>query len=79
MAATTNPFNLPLTFNQVFELVKQLPTDQKNKLIKVLQKGNAVNESIPEAHKTLVRERIKNSKANELLDWNKVQNDFDGI
>lgn len=31
---------------------------------------------IPEQHKALVRARIKNSKREELLDWDKVQDDF---
>ena len=34
---------------------------------------------IPEEHKILVRERIKNSKEGDLLDWEKVKNEFDGI
>jgi hypothetical protein len=35
--------------------------------------------TIPEEHKKLVRSRIKNSKASELLDWDKEKNNFDGI
>ena len=35
--------------------------------------------TIPEKHKVLVRERIKNSKNADLLDWEKVKDDFDGI
>lgn len=31
---------------------------------------------IPEKHKLLVRERIKHTKTNELLDWDKVQKEF---
>lgn len=34
---------------------------------------------IPEEHKNLVRERIKNSKEEDLLDWDQVKDDFDGI
>lgn len=79
MSTTANAFNLPLSFDQVFELVKQLPMEQKKKLVKVLQKESSINEDIPEQHKTLVRERIKNSKASELLDWDNVKDDFDGI
>lgn len=37
------------------------------------------NIDIPEEHKNLVRERIKNSKEDELLDWDKVKDEFDGI
>lgn len=35
--------------------------------------------TIPEEHKKLVRERIKNSKNSDLLDWEKVKDDFGGI
>jgi hypothetical protein len=34
---------------------------------------------IPEEHINLVRERINDSKENELLDWDTVKNEFDGI
>jgi hypothetical protein len=78
MATTANQLHLPLSFNQLFELVKQLPADQKKKLIKVLEKENTT-EDIPEQHKVLVRARIKKSKADNLLDWDNVKNDFDGI
>lgn len=79
MSTTANQLHLPLSFNQLFELVKQLPSEQKKKLIKVLQKENIANDDIPGQHKALVRERIKNSKASELLDWDNVKDDFDGI
>ncbi len=61
-------------------------TDQLNalkavvKALKVkfeLKKENL--QTIPEKHKNIVRERIKNSKASKLLDWDLVKNDFDGI
>ena len=38
----SNYINIPLTFNQLFDLVKQLPVEQKKKLFKVLQKDDAV-------------------------------------
>jgi len=79
MSTTANQLHLPLSFNQLFELVKQLPSEQKKKLIKVLQKENIATEDIPEQHKALVRERIKNSKDSELLDWDTIKDDFDGI
>lgn len=31
---------------------------------------------IPEQHKALIRSRIKNSKKENLLDWDKVKDDF---
>jgi hypothetical protein len=36
-------------------------------------------EKIPDAHKKLVRERIKKSKDKELLDWDVIKNEFNGI
>ncbi len=36
-------------------------------------------DEIPEAHKKLVRDRIKKSKESTLLDWDSVKNDFNGI
>lgn len=48
--------------------VKKIETDEE-----------PTKELIPEAHKAIVRQRIKNSKADELLDWDTVKNDFDGI
>jgi hypothetical protein len=79
MSTSANQLHLPLSFNQLFDLVKQLPMEQKKKLIKVLEKDNTTNDDIPEQHKALVRERIKNSKAANLLDWDNVKDDFDGI
>ena len=61
-------------------------TDQLNalkavvKALKVkfeLRKENPYD--IPEEHKTIVRERIKNSKASDLLDWETEKDNFDGI
>ncbi len=37
---------------------------------------NEIIMDIPEKHKILVRERIKKTKPNEMLDWDKVQNNF---
>ena len=31
---------------------------------------------IPEKHKSLVKERMKNTKPDELLDWDEVKNNF---
>ena len=45
----------------------------------VKQVENELVFDIPEEHKAQVRERIKNSKDSELLDWNNVKDSFDGI
>ena len=36
-------------------------------------------EKIPDEHKKIVRERIKKSKDNELLDWDIIKNEFNVI
>jgi hypothetical protein len=35
--------------------------------------------SIPIEHQTLVLDRIKHTKEEELLDWDSIKDDFDGI
>ena len=72
----TTSLNTSVNFKKVYLLVQQLPLDQKKKLFKVL---GDVNFPIPEEHKALVRKRIKNSKSTELLDWDKIKDDFEGI
>lgn len=58
---------LPLDFDQVFELVKQLPKNEKKQLADMLLKEDDSDE-IPEDQKQLVRERIKKYTQNpELL------------
>lgn len=52
--------NIPLSFEQVLEIVKQLSPSEKQQLSEVLwTEQNINNISIPEEHKQIVRERIK--------------------
>jgi adenylate kinase family enzyme len=37
------------------------------------------NDEIPIEHQNLVLERIKNTKEEDLLNWENVKDDFDGI
>ncbi len=62
---------LPLGFDQLFELVKQLPAKEKQQLIDLLKQEQEENIPIPEEHKKLVRQRIKHYKKHpeELVDW----------
>ena len=64
--------NIPLNFNQVVDIVKQLSPQEKTKLKEVLE---SEQEDIPEEHKNIVRQRIKASEADpsRLLDWDKVK------
>lgn len=64
--------NVPLTFDQVVDIVRQLSPKQKLKLKEVLQEAQDMDEyDVPEEHKNIVRERMKASQANpsRLLKW----------
>jgi hypothetical protein len=54
--------------NFFLELVKNLGLNVKSKQL-----------DIPEEHQKIVVDRIKNTKDEDLLAWEEVQNDFDGI
>jgi Putative addiction module component len=62
---------LPLDFNQLFELVKQLPNKEKQELIMLRRQEQEKNIPILEEHKKLVRQRIKHYKQHpeKLVDW----------
>jgi hypothetical protein len=49
---------LPLDFSQLFDLARQLPKDERRQLADMLLQEDAPA-GIPEAHKQLVRARIK--------------------
>lgn len=65
--------NIPLNFNQVVDIVKQLSPQDKNKLIKVLENEQEID--IPEEHKDIVRQRMSASNADptRLLNWDEVK------
>ena len=60
--------------NLLLEFLKSL-----NYVSSVEQVDDEQDFEVPELHKKLVRERIKNSKASDLLDWETVKDSFDGI
>jgi hypothetical protein len=74
MPAAANIY-LPLKFTQLFELVKQLPSKEKQQLLGLLQEEQEKNMPIPEEHKKIVRQRIKKYAKNPgaLLDWDTAQ------
>jgi hypothetical protein len=39
----------------------------------------STSNSIPKEHQSLVLDRIKHTKEDELLDWESIKDDFDGI
>ena len=78
---TTANFTIQTNDNSQIEFIKEFLSRLKIKF-----EFNTANKSqpeelveVPEWHKTIVRERIKNSNTKDLLDWNSVKNDFDGI
>lgn len=71
--------NIPLTFNQVIDIVKQLSPKERTKLQKVLMEVESCDElEISEEHKNIVRERIKASQSDpsRLLDWDEVKHNI---
>ena len=65
--------NIPLDFNQVVDIVKQLSPKEKTKLKEVLESEQEID--IPEEHKNIVRQRMKASEADpsRLLNWDEVK------
>ena len=68
--------NVPLSFTQVVNIVRQLSVSEKQQLSEVLWKEQTVdNMVIPEEHKQMVLERItkyENSSSN-YLSWNDIE------
>ena len=68
--------NIPLSFKQVVEIVKQLSPSEKQKLSEVLWTEQNIDDIvIPEEQKQIVRERIKkyeNSRGS-YHSWNDIE------
>jgi hypothetical protein len=72
--------NVPVSFEQVIELVKQLSPAEKQQLSEVLLTEQSTDDiEIPEEHKELVRERIKKyeDKPGSYLSWNEIEQKLD--
>jgi hypothetical protein len=68
--------DVPLEFNQLIEIVRQLSPSEKTILKEVLQESGDNDENIiSEEHKNIVRQRIEASKADpsRLLKWEEVK------
>lgn len=68
--------NIPLSFKQVVEIVKQLSPSEKQQLSEVLEAEQNVDDIlVPEEHKQIVRERIKKyeNSPNSYLSWNDIE------
>lgn len=61
--------NIPINFNQVLDIVRQLSPKDKLRLKNILE--NEKPADIPEEHKNIVRQRMKASSANpsRILNW----------
>ncbi len=58
MAPGTTPIFLPLEFNQLLDLARQLPKNERLQLADLLLQED-ISEGVPEFQKKLVRARIK--------------------
>jgi putative addiction module component (TIGR02574 family) len=68
--------NIPLSFKQVVEIVKQLSPSEKQQLSEFLwTEQNIEDIVIPEEHKQLVRERIEKYENNpdSYLSWDDIE------
>lgn len=67
--------NVPLSFNQVLDIVRQLTPKEKIELKEMLKNELQEIDDIPEEHKNIVRERLKASQENpsRLLNWDEAK------
>lgn len=68
--------NIPLSFKQVIDIVRQLSPSEKLQLSEVLWSEQNIDDIvIPEEHKQLVRERIKNyeNSPGSYLSWDDIE------
>ena len=68
--------NIPLSFKQIVDIVKQLSPSEKQHLSEVLwSEQNMDGSVIPEEHKQIVRERINKYENNpeSYYSWNDIE------
>jgi hypothetical protein len=68
--------NVPLNFNQLIDIVKQLSPKEKQQLSSVLWDEASEEEiDIPESHKKIVRQRLKNMEEHpeSSLSWEDIE------
>lgn len=63
--------NIPLSFNQIIDLIKQLPKTQQAKIVSLIQEQDDLE--VPEWHKKIVLERIKKEKLSEGIPWKEAR------
>lgn len=80
MGAQHIRLNVPLSFKQVVDIVKQLSPSEKQQLSEVLwDEQNIEDMVIPEEHKQEVRERIKKYENSQgsYLSWDDIERKMD--
>ena len=68
--------NVPISFGQVVDIVRQLSPSEKQQLGQVLRDEQSVDDIvIPESHKLIVRERIKKyeNSPDSYLSWDDIE------
>lgn len=68
--------NIPLSFKQVVDIVRQLSPSEKQQLGEVLWTEQNIDDIvIPEEHKQIVKERIKKYErsSGSYLSWNDIE------
>ncbi len=68
--------NVPLSFNQVVDIVRQLSPTERSMLKEVLKETDDIEKQpIPEEHKNIVRQRMKSSEEDpsRLINWDEVK------
>jgi len=73
--------NIPLSFKQVVDIVKQLSPAEKQQLGEFLWTEQNIDDIvIPEEHKQIVRERIKKyeNSSTSYLSWNDIERKMTG-
>jgi len=68
--------NIPISFKQVIDIVKQLSPIEKQQLSEVLWTEQSTGDMIiPEEHQQIVRQRIKNyeNQPNSYLSWDDIE------
>ena len=76
MNAQHGQLNISLSFKQVVDIVKQLSPSEKQMLSELLWMEQDIDDIvIPEAHKQIVRERIKKyeNSPDSYLSWNDIE------
>ncbi len=68
---TSAHINIPLSFNQIIDLIKQLPKTKQEKLVSLIKEQDDF--IVPEWHKKIVLDRIKTATPESYKPWSEVR------